>query len=208
MRLIEQLGQALIRIMKLKEAEQFNAAQIEINLAGKMLLGLDMELLRALSDEEIISLLKPTGELDSGKCLMAAELLKEEADIQERQGQLQESAASYAVSLSLFLEAALTNKQVRSTEYIEKIDFICGKLTDFHLPANIKLKQFRYCELIGELARAEDCLYELIESDSADYIETGIKFYKRLLQLDDAELARGNLPRDEVKEGLQALNCL
>lgn len=203
MRMIEQLGQALIRIMKLKEAEKFDAAQIEINRAGKMLLGFDMALLRMLSDEEIIKLLKPVEDLDTGKCIVTAELLLEDGNICERQEQAETAGISLVKSLSLFLEALLNSPQMRSPEYLGKVEELVGRLRAFHLPGHISGKLMQFYEVIGDFARAEDVLFDLADREHPGTAALGERFFERLLQQSDEALRAGNLPRDEVVEGYQ-----
>jgi len=205
MRMIEQLGVFLTRILKLKEAEKFDAARMEIDRAGKTLLGLDMSLIRALSDEKIISLLQPTGSLDSGKCLLIAELLREEGDICERQGKEEERYTCYSKSLSLYLEALAVNADFRNQEYLTKINALIQRLQQFTLLSHIDEKLFHYFEMTGEYAKAENHLFLLLETDHPEILEEGIRFYERLLAKSDRELEQGNLPREEVEEGLRVL---
>lgn len=205
MRMIEQLGQFLTRILGLKEAKKFDAARMEIDRAGKILLGLDMSLIRVLTDEKIISLLQPTGSLDSGRCLLIAELLREEGEICKLQGKDDERYSCYSKSLSLFLEALAVNAHFRTQEYLAKIDLLIAYLKQTTLPAHIDEKLFRYFEMTGEYARAENLLFQLIEADHPGMLEEGIRFYQRLLAKTDSGLEQGNLPREEVEEGLRVL---
>ncbi|HEY5589028.1 MAG TPA: DUF6483 family protein [Candidatus Paceibacterota bacterium] len=67
-------------------------------------------------------------------------------------------------------------------------------------------------EISGAYDKSEDILYKLLESiDKKDIemyrytINEGIKFYEDLLNKNDKELKKGNLPRNEVIDGLNEL---
>jgi len=59
----------------------------------------------------------------------------------------------------------------------------------------------------GKYARSEDRLFELAKRRPEEGLQVGIPFYERLLKKTDQELERGNLPRNEVKEGLEELKA-
>jgi hypothetical protein len=65
----------------------------------------------------------------------------------------------------------------------------------------------QHYERNGEFAKAEDALCAMLEAEPGNdlILEFGTMFYRRLLVQSDAALARGNLPRAEVEEGLKEL---
>lgn len=201
MRLIEQFGQALQRILKKREAEQFDAALYEISQAGKTLLGLDMTLLRVLDDRQIVEFLTTSDGLDSGRCLVIAELFLQEGEITALVGDAEESLRDHIKSLSLFLSALAENEQLRSETYFSKVEDLRQRLSAASLPGHVTLKLCRYCEQRGDYAKAEDLLFALLETGYPGIAEAGRAFFARLLALSDAALQQGNLPRNEVVEG-------
>jgi hypothetical protein len=62
----------------------------------------------------------------------------------------------------------------------------------------------QHYERIGEFAKAEDCLFGLVESSprTPGLSELGLAFYSRLRNQTDASLIAGNLPRQELESGL------
>jgi hypothetical protein len=205
MRMIEQLTMALLRIMKLKEAGQLDIAEVEISKAGKMLLGFDMDFLRSLSDEGIITLITQSDSLDAGKCIVTAELLKQDGEIYEVKNGLDASYQSYLKALRFFIEGLTISTQYRTNDYFTKIAFLIGKLSKYVLPVLMQYKLLDYFSMIGAYAQAENILFQLIDSGEKEILRKGIAFYTRLLAKKDSELIRGKLPREEVKEGLRAL---
>lgn len=67
-----------------------------------------------------------------------------------------------------------------------------------------------FAEALGEFGRAEDALFKVLRLVGPDprVIDRGRKLYEALLQLDDAKLAAGNLPRDEVEESYAQLRTI
>jgi hypothetical protein len=65
----------------------------------------------------------------------------------------------------------------------------------------------RRYESTGQLAKAEDMLYSILDASADDKgsTEFGAAFYERILRQSDAMLMAGNLPRTEAEEGLQEL---
>lgn len=203
-RLIEQLGQALHNIFRLRQVEKFEDAQLEINRAGKSLLGIDLQLLRSLGEDEIIAFFKPGEALDSAKCFAAATLLREEGRLQEISGLAAQSQASFRKSLRLFLESLQHSKLLRTPENIAAIDKLIEKMPKTSLGEAILKNLFWYFEWTGRYAKAEDTLYDLLETGAVIAAE-GMSFYQRLLDKSDAELLAGDLPRTEVIEGVREL---
>jgi len=58
---------------------------------------------------------------------------------------------------------------------------------------------------MGRYAKAENALYAILDSH-AGFADEGRRFYERLLTKSDEQLAAGNLPREEVLEGMSNLH--
>ncbi len=205
MRMVEQLTQALIHIMRQKAVHQYHEAQESINTASNGILGLDMSLLRLISDEQIIDFFRSDDEIDAGKCLVVAELLFHDSEIMEKMDSEDDFNFGYLKSLSLFLSAFIQEGDLLEAQYQEKIALIQEKLADYFLPQHIEYKLFNYYELIGQYDKAENLLFDLISVSYPEIQQQGIAFFQRLLEKGDDVLAAGNLPRNEVLEGLAEL---
>jgi hypothetical protein len=86
LRIIEQLGRALLRIRNLILGRQTEAGEVHAELraiAGRA--GLDLELARVLGSELLPMLIAPSGEAEPARCWLFAELLYLEA-LQAEQG--------------------------------------------------------------------------------------------------------------------------
>ncbi|HEX2865912.1 MAG TPA: DUF6483 family protein [Ignavibacteriales bacterium] len=211
LRLIEQLTQVLNKVLFSKEAGNLNEAKETIRQAYPNMLGLDPGMIRSMSDVEVINFLKITGSTQYERCLIIAELLKEEASVDELIGgdeASEEAALAYFDSLSLFLEALINKDELMTDRFINDMQMVLEKVSGFELPPEIAEKLFRFYEISGRYADAEDILFELTESGNPLYLKTAEEFYLRLMEKPDNELLEGNLPKEEVREGLNRITLL
>lgn len=210
MRMVAQFVKFLAKILRLKEAKQYEVALATIDQTLHDLFGWPSELIHSVSDNQLISMLKLGGALDVDKCIMLAAILKEEGDIYDAQANPKASHQSYHKALSLLLEAFLSGHSTNLPDHLVQLESLIDKVKAYDLSTKTKSKLFRYHEKTGDYSKAEDLLFELIEGPSGegDSVEEGVLFYERLLKKDDRELIAGNLPRDEVVEGLSRLKEL
>lgn len=206
-RMVRQLTAVLTRVLGLRRAGEDGEALDVIADAYGRLSGVSPSLVHALSEEDLIELLRARGSLDLRRCLTLAELLREEANVYEDQGKAEESYPRYLKSLRLFLEIqpdlAGAGLSVETTGLPE----VLTHLEAYELPPSVTGRLLAYHEAAGRFDQAEDLLWETIAEDEAtpDLVEEGRAFYGRLLGKSDDELAAGGLPREEVEEGLARL---
>ena len=206
-RMIEQLSRVLVQIVFHKKNGEYELAVIQINTALKSLVGLDPEIIRTLPAEEIIRLLHIGDQLEAGKCLVIAKLLKERTEILQLSDPTNQSLSeSYQKSLSLYLEAILSIPDFKETEYLQDVNELISLLEGSTLSQSVKFKLFRYYDWSGEYATAENLLFQLVEVDYPEIRPIGILFYRRLQKKSDADLILGGLPRPEVEEGLREIS--
>ena len=205
LRMIEQLSRFLAKALLLKDGKEYIQAATEVKKAGKMFLGLNPEAMDMLSDQDLIHLWMVAQDLDAEKCALAAQIFRAEGEIFEAEGEYEKASASYYKSLSLLTETITFLKEKIPTELITSVDFLVHQLDVSTLPPGVQQKLFATYATIGRFGKAEDLLFEIIEQD-ASFIDTGKRFYQRLLKRTDEELEGGNLPRAEVLEGLSRLD--
>ena len=80
-------------------------------------------------------------------------------------------------------------------------------MDDYELPITTRTLLFAYYEQRGNYARAEDTLFDLLETDNevrqtSSLRRRGQAFYTRLRTKSDADLLNGNFSREEVEEGI------
>jgi Family of unknown function (DUF6483) len=201
MRMIQMLVQALIKIFSFKEKKDYPQALNEIQNASKSLIGVELDVIRRLSDVQIIDLLTLVKDFDGLKCYLAGVLLKEEADILELQGKEVDSVDTRMKSLSLLTEAVIEKGALLDSDHASAIDSVAAKLNHASLPVHIHKKVFHYYELIRQYGKAEDTVFEIIEKEPS-FVQEGLLFYERLQKKSDDDLREGNLSRNEIAEGM------
>ena len=204
MRMIHQLAQVIAKVLKLSEVSRYEAALEEIQLSSKQLLGMDLRLLTSLSGDEFIRVLSLGERFDVEKCVVTAELLRLIGEVRERQADENGKYDCYTTSLSLFLELSFRESETLPKEYFEEIDVLIGKLSSYELSSDLLQKLFRFYGVVRRYDEAENVLFDLVQRDPGFGAE-GVKFYERLRMKSDEELEQGNLPRNEVEEGLSEL---
>ncbi len=205
LRMIQMLTTALAKVLFHKDLKQYDEALLEIDLTAERFLGARWKFLCDLSDQQLIELLGSRGQQE--KMLAAAELLCEGSDILNEQGKVDESVGQGMKAFSLFAELIIEEKNYLTAMSVDKFTMLLKRLEQFDLPLPVQQKRFRYYEAVGEFAKAEDAVFDLIEKDPS-IVQQGIAFYERLLKKSDGELVRGGLPRNEVVEGLAKIKSM
>lgn len=136
--MIEQLNKVLSKILFNKEVKQFDNALMEIQTSGEKFLGVKWKIIEQLSSDDIISLLKIGGELNVAKAIVAASLLKEEAEVLELLDKKDESWIAYLKAFSLFVEILMVET---TDDIINKAKEVQQKIEEFELPENIEVKR-------------------------------------------------------------------
>jgi hypothetical protein len=196
-RTLEQLNATLQKI--LQTPSDVYKAEALLQEAYQKHIGTDGSLLKQLSSTEILSTIQTTGILDKEKSYLIAALLDAEAWVHEKVGQ--DSSEAQLKALDLYLEAALAN--VGADDIHERIARMTTALGAFVLTEATEWRLFHYEVKREQFAKAETKLFELLEAarDREKVLAQGHAFYKHLLNLSNAVLEKGNLPRAEAVEG-------
>lgn len=205
MKIIQQFTNAVAKIMGLKAENKIEESQVVLTDTLKNFTGLNTEILEALPYE--ILLQRVSGQTNSEKSLILAELLYQQADIYEIKGELSRARNLYLKNANIMINVLLKGDDTVLEQNQDKVNELIEKIGLRNVPRESLLLLFQYYELTTEYAKAEDVLFELIEKAEAnkDLVAKGIAFYERLLNKDQADLQKGNLPMDEVLEGLANL---
>jgi hypothetical protein len=214
LRMVEQCAQALARVLFKLNAEGREAAEVALADASRSVLGLEPQALLMLPAAEIARIFTSDGRLDVARAGMAVRVLCEAAALDKAAGGeararsfARHARELFAVVMPRAERGDLPVLAVHAESYAQ----LALELEGRERLAGETLALCRYYELKDDFARAEDKLYELLEQGGAggerdsEHHELGLAFYRRLLGRSDDELKRGNLPRDEVEEGLQRL---
>ena len=208
MKMIRQFTNAIARIMGLKTENKIEESQKVLTDTLKDFTGLNKEVLEALPYEILIQKVSGSSQINTVKCLVLAELLNQQADIYGINGEASRARNLYVKSLNVMINVILLGDNSVLEQNQDKVNELIDKIGRFKVPKESALLLFQYYELNKNYAEAENLLLELIDKTEAnnDLLAKGIAFYERLINTAQADLEKGNLPIDEVLEGLANLN--
>lgn len=205
-KMIEEFRGAIGKIIGLKAQNRIDESQEVLAETLKTFTNLDKEVLEALPYEILIH--KVSGpKQNSERCLMLGELLKQQGDIYQLGGEEARARNSYLKSLNIIIYGLLKDDNLLTQQIQDSVDELTENIGWFKASDETKLLLFQYYELIKNYAKAEDVLFSLIDKTQVneDLLDKGKAYYKRLLNKDPLELEEGNLPYNEVLEGLAAI---
>ncbi len=204
MRMIDSLVKMLARLVFLKQGKNFEEAFKEIDQITREIFGLDRMFINSISDSQLIKMIGNSESLLAPNCYLLGVLFNEEAEIYALQKLSEKSFEMYERSLNLFVEGLKNYHVLIEPDHLNKIHKVVEKIEDREINIKTEESLFYYYEYTGKFDKAEDLIFDLIDYDSKYYIN-GINFYKRLLDKPDNVLIKGNLPRQEVEEGIELL---
>jgi hypothetical protein len=207
MRMIEQLVLGIALIMGLKKENKTEEAAVLATDTLRKFFGLNDKAVEELPWENLMSVVSLGGAQDLEKCALLGQLIKEKADLMRMQGNADASAELSFKALNLLLTAVLNDDRFASGANMRYIEEIIAETDGWKMPEDSKLLLFRYYRLTGHYGKAEDTLYDLLQStgNRGDILEEGLAFYQYLMGLPDSKLQEGNLPRNEVNDGYEKL---
>jgi hypothetical protein len=206
MRIIHQFARFLARVLFSIKSGNIEEARLDIQKASEQFLGLRFDMILSLSNQGLIDIFSIGGEKNVEKSYVAAQLLFCEAKVRDENGQTN-AEEIYLRSLELLLRDYSQMDDLLKVEADSSIDQILLTLRNQHFPVEIYKLLLFYYEQRGDYSKAEDYLFELVEGGFNEAQQIGESFYERMLKMTDQELVHGNLPRSEVKEGMQELRA-
>jgi tetratricopeptide (TPR) repeat protein len=208
MRMVQEMVQLLSRVLFLKSREEYDQALREIHVGLRKLreeesAGKQED--AGLSLDEWIALCRKHEHVAAGLMVAIADLLAQEGELLARKGQHAAGQHSLALALGLTVEALLNGEMFVSAEALAKVDQLLEATRETAYSPPIYRRLVNYFAARGRFGKAEDVLFKWLDSGDGEARAAGEEFYEQLFKLDDAILARGNLPRAEAEEGLREL---
>jgi hypothetical protein len=210
LRQIEEFASVVAQIIGFAKNRQWDQASSEITRSTQQLTGSGMPELLQLSETELLARLiqnEPDVAVES-KTFMTATLLKAQGDLLAGQDRPEEGRAYYLKGLHLLLETFGRSQPVVRPDFVPTIEIFLAALADRPLPTATNAMLMQHYERLGDFARAEDALFEILDAElsKVELLEFGRRFFERLLRHDDATLNSGNLPRAEILSALAELD--
>lgn len=201
-RMIEDMTGMIAKVFVLKQERKTTEALWEVDELMNRHFRLNSRLMNSLSVEDIIEMFRLGGAVEADKLHGMARLLYEEGGIHLAAGNRTEALPRLMKSLHLYLYAALNGADRDILNLPDEIGECLAAVENYRLPPKTERLLMRYMESAGAYGKAEDSLYRLREQGEYVSVE-GEELYRRLLEKDPGELERGNLPLEEVRQGLE-----
>ena len=209
LRMIQQLAQAVARLTARARTEDPAVVYAELHEALKDLTGLDFDVLDSLPLASVLQVLEADNDPNPARVLAIAECSFIRARLADATDQKDTALRARVMALTLYLETFTLFRHEALAQAENRAEHLLTEFEAIDLPRDTILRLFRYRAATGRFAEAENALFDLVERGlaSSAVIDEGRAFYRRLLDLEDEQLAAGELPRDEVIDGLAELEA-
>jgi hypothetical protein len=204
MRILRLAVAAIARIAGLKAAVLYEDALFVVDQTLEQVFGLRPDLIRRLSDENLLAAMTHQGQLDTDRLLVVADLIKAEAEIFEAMDKIPEARWDYVRALNFYLEVVANDGPEHFPVPSEQIAQVLLSLENQPLPPETLYGLFAYFEKALRYREAAAMLERLGQSpEGLDEIHLEQEaFFRRLLSLGPGQLEAGGLTRAEVERAL------
>ena len=186
--------------------EDFDKAKDEINKGLKSLVGLNLETIDVFSFESIAEIIDRENQYNSLKYLSFGCLMNLMGTVCRRNSSDSSYIVYYEKAWDGFNRAFSEDDEI-DERYNEDAVCTCKELSKYDLSIDIDKKVLRLYEAVNKYDKAEDTLFYMLQKTNNDgsVILEGMKFYNRLKKKDKNVLKEGNLPFEEVEDGISEL---
>ena len=207
--MIEECIQALTQIRALRKDQRWEEARMAVDAQCEKLAAAGARNLAQLSETELLARLaldQPTQTVRARLFLLIS-LLQEAAEIATAEGRLDDAREIGLKALHLLLDVSAQDDAGAWPAFVPRAEALVQSLAGAPLPVRTQVLLMRHYESTGQLAKAEDTLFSILDATKDDpaSLEFGAAFYERILRQNDAMLLTGNLPRVEAEEGRREL---
>ena len=200
-RAIQKMTQALACVLHLKEHQEYEKALREIGQALREFGEGDEVPDHRRSFEDWLALCRKHPESAGGVMLAVGDVLKEQSEILSLQDKSDEALRARQLAAGIFIEAMLREECFVSADLVSKVESLVEQCSGSPLPPELLSRLVTYYEVRGDFAKAEDALFEWVETGDPEAAAEGRTFYERLASMDDETLAQGGLTRAEIEQG-------
>jgi len=192
-------------------AQNHELALRRIDLILRTLLNTGPDSVARLNDGEILArlTLDDPPQLVEEKCVVLAVVLEQLGLVFLEKNRPDTARDCLLKALHLVVGLRLRGAGPQLAEHAPPVERLADRLRPLPASPRTWASLMLLFEREGRYAKAEDALFTLLDScpDSADAMEIGLGFYRRLLVLSNEALGAGDLPRAEVESGLGELEA-
>lgn len=210
LRMIQQLSGFVTGLLQLRRSGRTSEALHQIEDAYGRFTGLSATLVHAISEDDLIQLLRARGGVDPDRAWALAELMREEALVYDQLGNEGEATPRFLKSLRLYLEVLDVIEEMPGVLNVDGLEEVAERIADLELTPTTRLKLVDYYTGTARFDRAENIVLWNVEAsaESPAAANEAIAFYDGLLRYADVDLEEGGLSREEVEDGLARMQTL
>lgn len=207
-RMIQNVGATLARVIRLRREGRDEEALEVLADESLEISKMHGDVLHAISDEDLMIMLRSRGEVEPERCFALAEVLREEGVILQDRDQLRGATSRLIKALRLYGEALVLSDEpgrdvvsgLREAVLRFPVKGLPPATLDIVLDGALKAKAYDI---------ADNMLYELLADDDVreDHVERAGRVYRAILADTDYALGLAGLNRDEVEEALAGLDA-
>jgi tetratricopeptide (TPR) repeat protein len=181
-------------------------AKERVNKELKALVGLDIGTVDVFSFNSIEGLISKEMQYNAEKFIAFGCLMRFQGLISAKENKENMKIQYYEKSIEGFYKAYTEDDEI-NPKYLDDAVDVARELGNYELSLDIDKKIFKLYEISNKLDKAEDTLFYMLRKTDNDgsIILEGMKFYSRLKKEEHAKLAKGNLPIEEVEDGISEL---
>ena len=195
------MTQALASVLQLKEHQEYEQALREIGQALREFGEGDDAPGHHRSLGDWLALCRKHPESAGGVMLAVGDVLREQSELFSLQGKMAEALCARQLAAGVFIEAMLREECFVSGDLVSKVEGLVEQCSTSPLPPELLCRLVTYFEVRGDFAKAEDSLFEWLETGDPDAAPEGRMFYERLAAMSDETLTQGGLTRAEIEQG-------
>lgn len=181
-------------------------AKEKVNKELRALIGLDINTIDVLSFSSIEELISKEKQYNTEKYIAFGELLLLEGKISDKENKENEKLFYYEKSLDGFYKAYTEDDSI-DAKYLNDAVEVATELSNYEFSLETDKKIFKIYEMSNKFDKAEDTLFYILRKTDNDgsMILEGMRFYNRLKEKEHDELKKGQLPIEEVEDGINEL---
>lgn len=181
-------------------------AEERVNKELKALVGIDIGTVDIFSFNSIEGLISKEMQYNAEKFIAFGCLMNLQAQISNKKNNETSKIKYYEKSLEGFYKAYTEDEETNSKYLDDAVEVAC-ELSNYDISLDIDKKILKLYELANKLDKAEDTLFYMLRKTNNDgsMILEGMRFYNRLKERELDELRLGNLPIEEVEDGISEL---
>ncbi len=181
-------------------------AKDKVNKELKAIIGLDIGTADIFSFQSIEGFISKERHHNAEKFIIYACLMYMQGIICDKENNENAKVKYYERSIEGFFKAYTEDEEI-NYKYLNDAVYVASELGNFELSLDIDKKIFKLYELANKLDKAEDTLFYMLRKTNNDknMLLEGMNFYNRLEEREHEELIDGNLPIEEVEDGISEI---